>query len=162
MTFRRFWKSHTGTTLKTRRPVPTDAPGKISTEDGVKVSGFWTVEHVINKHWHVDKDFYFQGCDFFEFSKIVIFTDLTNVSYTVLYALSHCGNEDFFGRSKWSFMTQLHFLCNSRCPFFLFCCWFFGCLKSFSAAVFFNRPRPWVFKPSIAISLLMCPINGRF
>ena len=33
-----FWKSHSGTTLKNRRPVPIDAPWKISIEDGVKAS----------------------------------------------------------------------------------------------------------------------------
>ena len=42
----------------------------------------------------------FEGTDFFEFPTIAISEDLTIVSYTVVYALFHCGNEDCLGRSK--------------------------------------------------------------
>ena len=113
---------------KNRKLVPSNAPWKISIEDGVKVSGCWTVDHVIKKHWNFDEDFDFRGCGFFDVSKIVIFRDLTNVSYTVVYADSHCGNEEFLGRSKWSFMTKLHFLWSFRFVFW-FVFRFFWCAK---------------------------------
>ena len=52
----------------------------------------------------------FQGADFSKFSKISIFGLLTIVSYTPFCKDFHCGNEELFRRSKWWFMTKLHFL----------------------------------------------------
>ena len=94
---------------KNWRPVPTDAPWKISIEDGVKVSRCPTVDPVIKKHF--DEIVAFRGCGFFECPQISNLGGLTNVSHTVFYALFHCvATRFFFRRSKWWFMTKLHLL----------------------------------------------------
>ena len=77
----------------------------------------WTNDHFIKKHWNFDEIFDFRGCGFSKFSKISIFGLLTIVSCTVFCEDFHCGNEELIRRSKWWFMSKLHFLENFR--FFL-------------------------------------------
>ena len=61
-----------------------------------------------------------------EFLNISIFGLLTIVSCTVFCQDFHCGNEELIRRSKWWFMTELHFLSKFR---FFFSRFFLGCKK---------------------------------
>ena len=89
----------------------------IRLEKSVSKMGFlhlicWTNDHFIKKHWNFDEIFDFRGCGFSKFSKISIFGLLTIASYTVFCGDFHCGNEELIRRSKWWFMTKLHFFYN--------------------------------------------------
>ena len=72
----------------------------------------------IKKHVKFDEIFDVRGCGFFEFSKIAIFGGLTIVSYTVFYALFHCGNEDFFSKKQMMVYDQITFF-DETGPFFV-------------------------------------------
>ena len=65
----------------------------------------------------------YEGADLSIFWKIMIFGDLTNVSYTVFYALFHCGNEkllfdeandgicpNYIFKKKWNLVINDHLL----------------------------------------------------
>ena len=76
---------------------------------GLRSLRCWTNDYFIKKHWNFDEIFDFPGCGFSKFSKISIFGLLTIVCYTVFCGYFHCGNEELIRRSKWWFMTKLHF-----------------------------------------------------
>ena len=84
----------------------------------------WTNDHFIKKHWNFQEKHDFPGCRFSKFSKISIFGLLTIASYTVFCEDYHCGNEELTRRSKWWFMTKLHFFLKNR--IFDFFCFDFG------------------------------------
>ena len=111
-----FWKSHSGTTFKNRRPYQSIRLEKSVSKMGLMHLICWTNDHFIKKTLKFSKrNTIFQDADFSEFSKISIFGLLTIVSYTVFCQDFHCGNEALFRRSKWRFMTKLHFFLKFQC-----------------------------------------------